>query len=388
MYEIYLDSASTTKPVSSILDAIKPYIESYWHNPSSLYNNGAKVREDIEAVRNDIANLINAKPEEIYFTSGATEANNWVIRGYNEQSCYTADIFATPIEHKSIINVLENCNLRPCVEYIRINNEGVVDLNWLKQEIEWKCDIGIPLLTSIIAANNEIGTVQDLKKISDIVHSNNGDTIFHTDATQMLPYMPIDVEEMGIDMLSASAQKLGGLKGTGFLYIRDRIKDRIAPLIYGEQEQGMRGGTENVVGIIAMGEAIKHINYDNSNLTYMRDVFIYELEKMGCKLIGSKEHRLPNNISVMLPEGCGGEEMLYLLDMSLIEISTGSACNSQSKESSHVLKAIGLNDEEAARVIRISLSNDVKPAEVQRVLEEIKKCIKLLGGNMDNVRIS
>lgn len=385
MYEIYLDSASTTKPVGSILDAIKPYIESYWHNPSSLYNNGAKVREDIEAVRNDIANLINAKPEEIYFTSGATEANNWVIRGYNEQSCYTADIFTTPIEHKSIINVLENCNLRPCVEYIRINNEGVVDLNWLKQEIEWKCDIGIPLLTSIIAANNEIGTVQDLKKISDIVHSNNGDTIFHTDATQMLPYMPIDVEEMGIDMLSASAQKLGGLKGTGFLYIRDRIKDRIAPLIYGEQEQGMRGGTENVVGIIAMGEAIKHINYDNSNLTYMRDVFIYELEKMGCKLIGSKEHRLPNNISVMLPEGCGGEEMLYLLDMSLIEISTGSACNSQSKESSHVLKAIGLNDEEAARVIRISLSNDVKPAEVQRVLEEIKKCIKLLGGNMDNV---
>lgn len=385
MYEIYLDSASTTKPVGSILDAIKPYIESYWHNPSSLYNNGVKVREDIEAVRNDIANLINAKPEEIYFTSGATEANNWVIRGYNEQSCYTADIFTTPIEHKSIINVLENCNLRPCVEYIRIDNEGVVDLNWLKQEIEWKCDIGIPLLTSIIAANNEIGTVQDLKKISDIVHSNNGDTIFHTDATQMLPYMPIDVEEMGIDMLSASAQKLGGLKGTGFLYIRDRIKDHIAPLIYGEQEQGMRGGTENVVGIIAMGEAIKHINYDNSNLTYMRDVFIYELEKMGCKLIGSKEHRLPNNISVMLPEGCGGEEMLYLLDMSLIEISTGSACNSQSKESSHVLKAIGLNDEEAARVIRISLSNDVKPAEVQRVLEEIKKCIKLLGGNMDNV---
>lgn len=385
MYEIYLDSASTTKPVGSILDAIKPYIESYWHNPSSLYNNGVKVREDIEAVRNDIANLINAKPEEIYFTSGATEANNWVIRGYNEQSCYTADIFTTPIEHKSIINVLENCNLHPCVEYIRIDNEGVVDLNWLKQEIEWKCDIGIPLLTSIIAANNEIGTVQDLKKISDIVHSNNGDTIFHTDATQMLPYMPIDVEEMGIDMLSASAQKLGGLKGTGFLYIRDRIKDHIAPLIYGEQEQGMRGGTENVVGIIAMGEAIKHINYDNSNLTYMRDVFIYELEKMGCKLIGSKEHRLPNNISVMLPEGCGGEEMLYLLDMSLIEVSTGSACNSQSKESSHVLKAIGLNDEEAARVIRISLSNDVKPAEVQRVLEEIKKCIKLLGGNMDNV---
>jgi len=379
MTEIYLDQAATSKPRQEVIDAIMPYLTSYWHNPSGLYNAGAKVRYDIESVRNEIASLINARPDEIYFTSGATEANNWAIRGFDD-ACggYKVDIITTPIEHSSIMKAIGNSNIRSNIKFFDVDSYGIVDLNSFdKNNDSWV------FLASVIAANNEIGSVNDLKSISKIVHSNNG--IFHTDATQMLPYIKIDVDEMGIDMLSASAQKLGGLKGAGFLYIRNSVKNKINPLIYGEQERGMRGGTENVIGIIAMGEAIKHINYDCSNLINMRDVFITELENIGCKLLGSRERRLPNNISIMLPEGCGGEEMLYLCDISMIEISTGSACNSHSKDSSHVLKAIGLSDEEAARVIRISLPYDLKPAEAQIALDEIKKGIKLLGGNMDYV---
>lgn len=370
MNELYLDNASTTKPSDSILNAIMPYIEEHWHNPSSLYSNGVKVRNDIESVRKQVANLINAKPEEIYFTSGAAEANNWAIRGYDDKCC-AGQIITTPIEHASIIKMIEKSHLQSNIKIADIDQYGVVKLDSLVPYNKYKSN-----LTSVIAANNEIGTVQNLKDISDKVHSYNG--VFHTDATQMLPYMQIDVEKMGIDMLSASAQKLGGLKGAGFLYVKNSVKDMIEPLIYGEQERGMRGGTENVVGIIAMGEAIKYIDHDNiSYMHNLQECFIGKLESIGCKLIGSKENRLPNHISIMLPDNVGGEELLYILDMSGIMISTGSACNSHSKEASHVLKAIGLTDEEASRVIRITFSSNLTMDDVYRTVGEIEKAIKL-----------
>ena len=373
METVYLDNASTTKPVDSILEMIRPYIETYWYNPSSLYSCGTKVRNDIEAVRKDVAALINAEPEEIYFTSGATEANNWVIRGFDDvYGGDNVDIITTPIEHSSIMNAVKNQNLRSNIRFLDVDHDGIVNID----SFDFNKN-GWTFLTSVIASNNEIGTVQDLKKIADVVHSNNG--IFHTDATQILPHIPIDVMEMNIDLLSASAQKLGGIKGVGFLYVKDSVKNKIAPLIYGEQERGMRGGTENVVGIIAMGEAIKYIDYKNtSRIALTRDYFIDKLEKIGCKLIGSKERRLPNNISVMLPEGVGGEETLYMLDMSNILISTGSACNSHSVEPSHVLKAIGLTDEEAARVIRITFSSDITLEQIENTINEIDKSIRLL----------
>ena len=373
METVYLDNASTTKPVDSILEAIRPYIETYWHNPSSLYSNGSVVYYHINKVRAEIANLINAEPEEIYFTSGSTEANNWVIRGFDDVcGGDNVDIITTPIEHSSIINAVKNQNLRSNIRFLNVDHDGIVDIDSFDFS-----ENGWIFLTSVIASNNEIGTVQDLKRIADVIHSNNG--IFHTDATQMLPHIPIDVKEMNIDLLSGSAQKLGGLKGVGFLYIKDSVKNKIAPLIYGEQERGMRGGTENVVGIIAMGEAIKYIDYKNtSRIALTRDYFIDKLEKIGCKLIGSKEHRIPNNISVMLPEGVGGEETLYMLDMSDILISTGSACNSHSVEPSHVLKAIGLTDEEAARVVRITFSSDITLEQIENTVSEIDKSIRLL----------
>ena len=376
MNDIYLDNASTTKPLSSITEAIMPYIEKYWHNPSSLYSKSKIVRDDIERVRTQVAELISAKPEEIYFTSGAAEANNWVIRGFDD-ACGSNDgkIFTTTIEHSSIIKATKNPNLRSSVHYISVNKLGMAYFPHIDLP-----EVDKNSLVSIIAANNEIGTIQDLKFISDVVHHYGG--IFHTDATQMIPYMKINVQEMGIDMLSASAQKLGGLKGTGFLYIKDNVKDKIAPFIYGEQERGYRGGTENVIGIIAMGEAIKHIDYKNaSSMVLKRECLVNELESIGCKIIGNRHDRLPNNINVMLPDGCGGEEVLYMLDMSGICVSTGSACNSSLKEPSHVLKSIGLTDEEANRVIRITFSNDLTLADICIAVDEIEKAIKLINSN-------
>ena len=379
MNEVYLDNASTTKPVDSVLEAIKPYIEEYWYNPSSLYSNGAKVRNDIERVREQIATLIHAKPEEIYFTSGATEANNWVIRGFDDAyGSKVSGILSTNMEHSSIRNALKNKVLRSVVRYLDNDMYGNVDVESIDANI-----VPYMSLVSVIAANNEIGTVQDIKQISDKVHSYG--CVFHTDATQMLPYMPINVKKMGIDILSASAQKLGGLKGTGFLYIKNSVKDRINPLIYGEQERGMRGGTENVVGIIALGEAIKNIDYRLfKNVSAGRDFFINNLESIGCELVGSRDFRLPNHVSVMLPDGCGAEEMLYILETSGIMCSTGSACNSHSVEPSHVLKAIGLDDNQAQRVIRFTMGTNTGKSHVNHVLKEVENGISLLtiGGDI------
>lgn len=376
MDSIYLDNAATTKPVDSILDAIRPYIEEHWYNPSSLYSRGVSIRNTIECVRCQIASLINAEPNEIYFTSGATEANNWVIRGFDD-ACggHNVDIITTSIEHASITRAVNNPNLRSNIKLFDIDGNGVIDLNSLNHNYN-----GWTFLASVIAVNNEIGTIQDLKKIASVVHSNNG--IFHTDATQMIPHIKVDVKEIGIDLLSASAQKLGGLKGAGFLYIKNSIKNKIAPLIYGEQEGKQRGGTENVIGIVAMGEAIKHINYkDSYHMSLVRDCIIDKLENIGCKLIGHRTNRLPNNVCVMLPSGVGAEECLYMLDLADIMISAGSACNSHSKEPSHVLKAIGLSDEEASRVIRITFCNDITIEEIDVVVNEIKKVIELSSAN-------
>lgn len=378
MNTIYLDAASTTKPVDSVIDVIFPYIREYYHNPSSLYSYSVKVRNDIENVRKQIADLIHAKPEEIYFTSGASEANNWVVRGFDDAyGCMVSRIVSTNMEHASMHKALKNKALLSTVKYLDNDENGIVSIDSIHDNMTNNTS-----LVSVIAANNEIGTTQDLSQIADVVHSYNG--IFHTDATQMLPYVPINVKKMSIDMLSASAQKFGGLKGTGFLYIKNSVKDKIAPLIYGEQEQGMRGGTENVIGIIAMGEAIKHIDYKRSQrMSLMRDCIIDELENIGCKLVGSKDNRLPNHVSVMLPEGCGGEEMLYMLDTSGICISTGSACNSHSKQPSHVLDAIGLTDEEAARVIRITFSSDLTVEDMDKAINEIKKAIDILTSDVE-----
>lgn len=378
MKEIYLDSAATTKPCKEVVNAIMPYLKYNYYNPSSLYSNGVKVKNDIENVRKVVGKFINADAEEIYFTSGAAESNCWAIQGrilngINE--FVNTDIITTKIEHKSIMNCVDSMKHFGCnVSYLNVDHDGFIDIEQLKSVLDC-CHNDV--LVSIGMANSEIGTIQDIKTISKIVHEHNG--ILHVDATQAAPQVYIDVKGMDIDMLSASAQKFGGLKGTGFLYKRNGVD--IMPLIYGSQERFLRGGTENVVGIIALGKAVERINIrmeDAYALDCKRDVLIHRLKNLGCKLNGPIKNRLPNNISVQLPEGVGGEEMLYLLDLGGIMVGTGSACNSHAKEPSYVLKAIGLTDDEAARTIRITISPDIDYATINKVVDEIEKNIKLI----------
>lgn len=376
MDKIFLDVASGAKPVDTILPTIAPYIEEHWHNPSSVYSSGVSVNKDIEEVRQLVADLICANDKsEIVLNSGATEGNNHVIRGwddahYNDESV----IITTPIEHKSIMMAVENPVLQSEVCYCEVTPKGFVNVESLQLLLEKHK--GKHILVSVGAANSEIGTMQHLDTISNLVHSYP-DTTFHTDATQLIPWYKVDVNELCIDLLTASSQKFGGLRGTGFMYIRNGAK--ISPLLYGAQENAMRGGTPNVVGIIAMGEAIMmQIDYNKSlRVGWLRDEFIDRLILLGCTLNGAVSFRLPNNINVTLPHHIDAESMLYMLDTSGVEVSAGSACNSHSIEGSYVIKAIG-KEEEARSSIRITFDETLTIEDVDYVVHEIENAITCL----------
>ena len=375
---IYLDSAATTKPRKEVIDAVMPYMTEMWFNPSSMYGKAVEVKDAIEEARYNVARFINAKPEEIYFTSGASESNNWAIRGfidkYNIQNI-KPHIITTRLEHKSIINAIHNRALNAEIHYVNNDENGLIDYRHLKQLL-WYCE-GKPILVSICMANNEVGSIQDILSISKAVHKAGG--VLHMDATQALPYMPIDAEAFGIDMLSGSGHKLGAFKGTGFLYKKNGIK--IEPLIYGTQEQNLRGGTENVVGIIGLGEAVKWCCTDVHSRISLRNKKNYLVDqlkdKFSCKLNGDI-NGLVNNINVTFPQNITNEALLYTLDMSDICISSGSACNSREIASSHVLRAIGLSDEQAMKTIRITISESTTYDEINKFIEELDKAIKLI----------
>ena len=384
MNSVYLDNSATTKPYSDVVDEMILYYTTYWENPSSLYKYANDAKLKIQSAKEIVAQSINAEQEEIYFTSCGSESNCMAIEGFvlnrlmKGESSY---IITTNIEHHSIeecaraMNLLPGCN----VVFIGVDRDCFVNTDSLIDALEDAIKVVDKnnILVSIQLANNEVGTIQDIKTISAITHEY-GATL-HVDAVQAFCHIPIDVEHMGIDMLSASAHKIGAAKGTGFLY--KKIGIQIQPIIYGSQEQSLRGGTENVAGIVGMAKAVE-LSKDNQKnkgtISLVRDYFIDNLESIGCTLNGSKTDRLPNNINVMLPEGIGGEEMLYCLDTSGIMISTGSACNSMSKKPSYVLKAMGLTDEEAARSIRISISPDITMGQIDYVIDEIEKAIKIL----------
>lgn len=379
---IYLDSASTAKYNEAdevVVDAMINAMRKYWKNPSSLYV--PDVKKEIDKCRENIANFIGAEYNEIFFTSCASESNNWAIRGWVDymkmNTLKPINVITTPIEHKSILGAVQNGMLGAYVYYCDVDRTGLVDYESL-EHLLMICN-GNPILASICMANNEVGTIQDIKEISDLVHKYNG--VLHVDATQALPHIPINVKKLGIDMLSASGHKISTvLKGIGFLYKSNDVD--ICPLIYGAQENGLRGGTENVFGIIGLSKAIEYYDsyFNNVNTMYdKRDYFIDLLRtKFGCKLNGHSEHRLPNNINVTFPQNITGESLLYALDMSGIQISVGSACNSHSIEPSHVLKTIGLTDEEAMKTIRISLPNDITYDDIDYAIDEIYKAIRII----------
>lgn len=381
----YLDNAATTKPKKEVIDAMMPYLTEKWFNPSSLYASALDIKNDIENARCTIAEFIEADKNEIFFTSGGSESNCWAIQGFvNEcrSKCKTPVIITSLIEHKSILECVKNLN-DTNIHFIGVDKNGFVNIKVLEELLKiesFKRDHEV--LVSIQYANNEIGTRQPVSEIAELTHKYNA--IFHTDAVQAFGHLPIDVRESDIDMLSASGHKIGTPKGIGFLYKKENIK--IKPLIYGSQMDGMRGGTENVPYIIGMAKAVELLNTDeldsfgrfmrvSCKKNYLVNMLI---KRFGCKLNGYPLHRLPNNANITFPQNITGEALLYMLDMSGFQISTSSACDSHSIEPSHVLKAIGLSDEEAMRTIRISLSDDITDREINKFIDELDKAIKII----------
>lgn len=386
---IYLDEAATTKPKKEVIEAMLPYFTEMWENPSSLYKPAVDVKKKIEEARNTVAKFIGANGNEIFFTSGGSESNCWAIQGFVKQ-CEIEGIYpiviTSVIEHKSILDCVDDVDAL----FISVDDKGFVDINELKELLEKISaynkynHIEDKILVSIQFANNEIGTVQSIKEISDLVHEYGG--VFHTDATQAFGQLLINVNYLGIDMLSASGHKIGTPKGVGILYKKKSVD--IRPIIYGSQMDGMRGGTENVPYIIGMAKAVELCEIDLHKTMIMieiRDNLIDLLKsKFDCTLNGDDISRLPNNINVTFPQNITGEALLYVLDSSDIYISTGSACNSHNIEPSYVLKSIGLSDEEAMKTIRITLPDidnytvDEYEELLDEFIKEIDKAIRII----------
>lgn len=385
---MYLDSAATAKPRKEVLEVAMPYLTNSFYNPSAIYSGGTKVKNAIEDSRKTIADFINADADEIYFTSGSSESNCWAIQGYllaGVMDISTTSIVTTKIEHKSIMECVDameqfgNSTYYCDVTYLDVDKDGFVNMEQLESVFKDREEPDYyDIFVSIQLANNEVGTIQDIKAISDVIHKYGG--VLHVDATQAFGQIPIDVKAMGIDMLSASAHKLeGGFKGVGLLYKKKDIE--IQPIIYGSQNDGYRGGTENCFGIVGFAKAVELASEemeDKLALSVKRDYFISELTRNGCKLNGTSVHRLPHNINVMLPEGIGSEELLYMLDLDDIQCSAGSACNSHSKKPSYVLKALGLTDEQAARSVRFTISSDITYEDIDYVVEKVVKIMKII----------
>lgn len=383
---MYLDNAATTKPKQEVIDTMLAYLTEYWENPSAFSLNSPKIKKDIEIARDTVAKSINAKDgNNIFFTSGGSESNCWAIQGFINNRLNNMRIpyiITTKIEHKSIMSCLKNQTLAT-VYYLDVDKDGFISLAELDDTISLMLSCGVEpkdILVSIQFANNEVGTIQDVININNVCHMYG--CVFHTDAVQAFGHVYIDVDAMGIDMLSASAHKIGGCKGTGFLYIKDGIE--INPLIYGSQMDGMRGGTENVAGIMGMAKAVELIDLnDANNVKFTRDYFIDKLADIGCRLNGPDvnavfRYRLPNNINVILPDNISGESFVLAISTDGIDIGTGSACNSHFVEPSYVLKAMGLTDDEANCSIRISIPDNMTMDDVDNIMNSIKQTIDVI----------
>ena len=372
---IYLDNAATTKVADSVVDAMLPYFKEYYGNASSIYQLGAKSKEALDESREYIAGTLGAKTNEIYFTAGGSESDNWAIKA-------TADAYArkgkhiitSAIEHHAVLHTCEYLEKHGYeVTYVGVDENGVIKLDELKAAIRPDT-----ILISVMFANNEIGTIQPIKEIGEIAKEH--DILFHTDAVQAYAQVPINVDEMHIDMLSASGHKLNGPKGIGFLYIRKGIK--IRSFVHGgQQERGRRAGTENIPGIVGLAAAAKRSfsMLEEKMKKELRDYLIsrIEAEIPYCRLNGDRKKRLPNNVNFSF-QFIEGESMLILLDSKGIAASSGSACTSGSLDPSHVLLAIGLPHEIAHGSLRLTMSEENTKEEMDYVVEQLTAILERL----------
>ena len=374
---IYLDNAATTKTAPEVVDAMLPYFSEYYGNASTIYSLGAESKKAMDHARQTIADSLGAKPEEIYFTAGGSESDNWALKATAEAYATKGKhIITTKIEHHAILHTCEYLEKRGFeITYLNVDRDGLISLDELKAAIRPDT-----ILISVMFANNEIGTIEPIAEIGEIAKEHG--VLFHTDAVQAYAQVPINVDEMHIDMLSASGHKLNGPKGIGFLYIRKGVK--IRSFVHGgAQERSRRAGTENIPGIVGLGAAVERamriMDTKTRKEIELRDYLIGRLENEipHCWLNGHRTKRLPNNInfSFLFIEG---ESMLIMLDMKGICASSGSACTSGSLDPSHVLLAIGLKHEEAHGSLRLTLSEESTKEEMDIVAEEVKKIVQRL----------
>ena len=368
----YFDHSATTAVDEDVLKEMIPFFNISYGNPSSAYSIGRKNKMAIERAREQVAKSINATTKEIYFTGCGSESDNLALKGIiNANKNKQKHIITSKIEHNAILNsckTLEKEGIE--VTYLDVDNKGRIRLDELKNAIKPST-----VLISIMTANNEIGTIEPIKEIGEIAKRNK--VLFHTDAVQAIGNIRIDVNEMNIDLLSLSAHKFYGPKGVGALYVRNGI-DFIGIQDGGHQEKGKRAGTENVAGIVGLGKAIElaYQNMDkyNKKILEIRNYCIEKLKEnfKNIKFNGDLENKLPGNINVSFV-GKDSSEMLFKLDEYGICVSAGSACNTGSAEPSHVLTSIGLNSEESAGTIRISLGKENTKEEIDYLIDILRK---------------
>lgn len=374
---IYFDNAATTPIRPEVYDAMRPYIESCYGNPSSVYKLARESKKAIDLARKQVADAINADMDEIFFTGCGSESDNWAIKGVAlALKDRGKHIITTCIEHHAILHTCEFLEENGYeVTYIPVDEYGMVSADDIKKAIRPDT-----ILVSVMTANNEIGTIEPIKEIGAVCREKG--IYFHTDAVQAVGHIKIDVKEMNIDLLSLSGHKIGAPKGIGALYIRKGVK--IKNLIHGgQQEKGKRAGTENVIGIAALGKAIElavsEMEDTTERLKYLRDKIINGVLKNieYSRLNGHPEERLPGNVNISF-EFIEGESMLLMLDAKGICASSGSACTSGSLDPSHVLLAIGLPHEKAHGSLRISLGYQNTEEEVDKLLEVLPPIVQRL----------
>lgn len=376
---IYLDINATTKPLPETISITTEYLTNKFYNPSSAYEYGTKIHEDIEIARSFFQRSINAQSaEEIFFTSCGSEGDNWALRGMYD-ACKNLHIITSTIEHHAILNCAEAlCQIFGVdLTILDVNNKGVIETETLEKAL-----MSIPnnqtILVSIMMLNNELGTIQNIKQLAEITHKYHG--YFMTDAVQSFGKMDINVQDLGVDLLTTSSHKIHAPRGSGFLYVRKGTP--LKPLIYGgQQENHMRAGTENVAGIMAFKtaaeDAMAHMKENTVKLRSLHDYFVALLDKIsGASIINKHMNTFPNTISVDF--GVPAEAMMAYFDQFNIAVSSGSACNSKDNAPSHVLTAIGLPSEVANRVIRFSLSPDITESQLRYVAEIAKSGIEVL----------
>lgn len=376
---IYLDNAATTRTAPEAVEAMLPYFTEYYGNASSIYKLAGESRKALQQARETIAGTLGARTNEIFFTAGGSESDNWALRAVFEAYRNKGrHIITSKIEHHAVLHTcayLEEMGAE--VTYLEVDEEGIVDVEQLKRAVRPDT-----ILISVMYANNEVGTVQPVREIGEIAAEHG--ILFHTDAVQAYGHLPIDVAKCHINLLSASGHKFHGPKGAGFLYVDQKV--RIRALIHGgQQERGRRAGTENLPGIVGMAAAAQRaheaMEERSAGETALRDYLINRIEQEipGTELNGHRKRRLPNNVNISV-EGIEGETMLIMLDLAGICASSGSACTSGATDPSHVLLAMGMSHDRVRGALRLTLSKENTREEMDVVVEELKGIVDRIRG--------